>query len=251
VVSRCACGAPLTRPESIDTGRCLECALTDWDQLCLDCAKPSQTPFCDRCLAIIIDDSRTGDVECWVAVPGYEGSYQVSSFGRLRSLDRLTVNTKGERRSYQGQLIKQRRRRYPEVKLAVAGVKRNVAVHTLVARAFLGPPPRRLEVCHFNDEKTDNRLCNLRWDSRSANNLDRVRNGRDHNANRTRCRAGHVFTPENTVILKRGGRTYRRCRTCLYASTAVSNRKYRQRNLATIRVRQRESARRRRREANS
>lgn len=57
----------------------------------------------------------------------------------------------------------------------------------------------------------DNRLTNLRWDSRSGNISDQVRDGTHNNARKTHCKWGHEFTPENTGKQSNGGR---RCITC-------------------------------------
>lgn len=51
-------------------------------------------------------------------------------------------------------------------------------VHRLVLEAFVGPRPEGMECCHNNGDPADNRLKNLRWDTRSANNKDKVRHGR-------------------------------------------------------------------------
>lgn len=58
------------------------------------------------------------------------------------------------------------------------GERQAVAVHRLVAEAFLGPPPPgRPHVAHRNGDKTDNRVSNLRWSSRSENESDKVGHG--------------------------------------------------------------------------
>lgn len=50
-------------------------------------------------------------------------------------------------------------------------------IHRLVLEAFIGPCPDGMEACHNNGDRTDNRLENLRWDTRSANQKDAVRHG--------------------------------------------------------------------------
>jgi hypothetical protein len=50
-------------------------------------------------------------------------------------------------------------------------------VHQLVLEAFVGPKPEGFECCHADDDPTNNRLENLRWDTQCANAADRIRNG--------------------------------------------------------------------------
>ena len=71
-----------------------------------------------------------------------------------------------------------------------------------------------MEACHANDDPSDNRLENLRWDTRSENLYDRVRNGifRNGFTGATHCGRGHEFTEENTLYTKRGNRMCRECR---------------------------------------
>ena len=84
-----------------------------------------------------------------------------------------------------------------------------------VLEAFVGPCPPGLEACHGNDVADDNRLENLRWDTRTENQLDRVRNGIHPGANKTHCKRGHEYTPENTMIQRKAnGNTGRVCREC-------------------------------------
>jgi hypothetical protein len=66
--------------------------------------------------------------------------------------------------------------------------------------------------CHEDDNPANNHVSNLRWDTPTANQLDALRNGRNKNANKTHCKHGHEYTPENTYRQgKRGGRFCREC----------------------------------------
>lgn len=84
-------------------------------------------------------------------------------------------------------------------------------VHRLVLEAFVGPCPDGLVACHWDDDKSNNHLDNLRWATPTENNLDCVRNGGHPLANRTHCSQGHEYTPGNTIM---GTWRGRRCRTC-------------------------------------
>jgi uncharacterized protein YwbE len=101
--------------------------------------------------------------EVWKAVPGYEGQYEVSDQGRVRSF----------RRNSQGHILKPGR--MPAGHLSVAlGRGNSQCVHKLVLLAFVGAAPERHECLHINGVPNDNRLPNLRWGTRSENNVDAV-----------------------------------------------------------------------------
>jgi hypothetical protein len=149
--------------------------------------------------------------ERWIPIPGHP-DYEVSDQGRVRSLDRIVYRKNGNylltgrilKPSKSGQLGKD----YLAVSLGRGHYK---TVHRLVLESFVGPCPGGLEACHSNGDRHDNRLNNLRWDTRSANNLDKNAHGTNYQANKTHCHRGHEFTAENTVLRPEGGR---RCRTC-------------------------------------
>lgn len=149
------------------------------------------------------------DGEEWRAIPGYEGAYEVSSRGRVRSLDR--VDSYGRRRRGKDRRLAKQRSGHLTVALSRDGENVSYGVHRLVLLAFVGPCPDGMECCHWNDVPWDNRLVNLRWDTRSANQLDSVRNGTQHLARVTHCPYGHEYTDENTYRYPGGNRA---CNTC-------------------------------------
>lgn len=147
--------------------------------------------------------------EQWRPVVGYEGAYEVSDLGQVRSMDRL-VPCKGGFRSSRGQTLKATPRPSGYLQVGLAG--KSALVHSLVARAFLGERPSGYEVCHNNGDPADNRVVNLRIDTISSNRRDTIAHGRNVAANRTHCPQGHPYDETNT------GRTAdgkaRRCLTC-------------------------------------
>jgi hypothetical protein len=68
---------------------------------------------------------------------------------------------------------------------------------------------------HLNDDGFDNRLENLAWGTQADNWVDRFRNGRWAQANKTHCANGHPYTTENVVVVNSKDRQFRRCRICL------------------------------------
>jgi hypothetical protein len=125
------------------------------------------------------------DPEEWKDVPGWEGYYQVSSLGRVRSVDRAVTQKSRwgiQNRIMRGKLLKLNSctNKYLFVTLSRPGEKPKAhLVHRLVAFAFHGNPPLDHEVCHTNGIRTDNRSANLRWDSRSSNHRDKLSHGTD------------------------------------------------------------------------
>jgi hypothetical protein len=125
--------------------------------------------------------------EEWRPVPGWEGGYEVSSLGRVKSLARrVAVNPRGfgmtwmdrKEKILPGYRDPQRKHRRT-VTLNFAGKRREaVLVAHLVAEAFLGPCPEGMMVCHNNGKASDDRLVNLRHDTPKGNMADVVKHGR-------------------------------------------------------------------------
>lgn len=149
--------------------------------------------------------------EEWRPVVGYEGSYEVSDQGRVRSVDRYRPGYGGLKFN-RGRVLKpvMQRDGRPQVTLRGGEKGASIRVHLLVAEAFLGPRPEGLHVCHFNGDPSDNRLTNLRYDTKSANELDKRRHGTHHNAVKTHCPQDHPYSPENTWV--KDGKRF--CKAC-------------------------------------
>jgi hypothetical protein len=136
-------------------------------------------------------------IETWKAVVGFEGQYEVSDKGRVRSLDCERVYERNDQ--YSGRLITVRRRhkgrmlrpgRMPSGHLSVAlGKGNSVCVHVIVLDAFIGPCPPGHESLHRDDVPSNNDLNNLRWGTRSENLHDAIRNGRRTYTRNGECNA--------------------------------------------------------------
>lgn len=114
-------------------------------------------------------------MENWKAIPGHEGRYEVSDLGRVRSLDRDVLCKDGRVFRCKGRLLtpKPNVGGYPSLRL---GRGFPAMVHQLVTLAFLGPADGNY-TCHNNNDKTDNRLSNLRYDTAYGNQTDRIAHG--------------------------------------------------------------------------
>lgn len=110
-------------------------------------------------------------MEIWRSIPGYEGAYEVSTRGRVRSKDRMCPGKNGRSEPHTGKLIKPQRLKsgYYEVSLCSHGKRTHRTIHSLVAEAFLGPRPSGHDVMHLNGDRSDNRLENLNYGTRSEN----------------------------------------------------------------------------------
>lgn len=159
-------------------------------------------------------DTTTEEHEEWRPVVGYEGLYEVSNLGRVRSLDRhVAMRWPGHRQMIRGR-IKRLHESAPTGYLATGlardGQKVTKRVHLLVLEAFVGPRPDGMEACHNNGDMHDNRASNLRWDTKRANAQDVLRHGRNFQARKTRCIRNHDLSVY--AYIKPGGG--RQCREC-------------------------------------
>lgn len=113
--------------------------------------------------------------EIWKDIPGYEGSYQVSNMGRVRSLPRKRARQRANYKdgfvTIPGVVLKpfKDRRGYPKVRLYPVKNRNQPRVHQLVAEAFIPNPENKRTVNHINGVKDDNRLENLEWATDSEN----------------------------------------------------------------------------------
>jgi len=110
-------------------------------------------------------------VEIWKDIPGYEGRYQVSDAGRVRSVDRpvrVVCHGVDTVRVAQGKVLRPGRNNSGHVTVAL-GRGNSRLVHQLVLEAFVGQCPNGCEVLHLNHQPADNRLSNLSYGTRSEN----------------------------------------------------------------------------------
>ena len=130
-------------------------------------------------------------METWKDVKGYEGLYQVSDLGRIKTkrgtIRKLTQNKNG----------------YLYVNLCKDGKIKNFPVHRLVALAFIEPHEVGLTVNHKNEDKTDNRVENLEWLTRKDN-----LNYGTHNARVSKNRKGKCSGTEHFNYGKLGANSH-------------------------------------------
>ena len=131
-------------------------------------------------------------MEIWKDIKNYEGLYQVSNLGRVKSLDRK-VRTGIKHNEYKiakGKILKlnQKRNGYLTADLCKNGNVKTISVHRLVANAFIPNPFNKEQVNHINAKKYDNRVKNLEWCTAEENRNHAKENKLYYNPKRKQVR---------------------------------------------------------------
>lgn len=111
--------------------------------------------------------------EIWKDIVGYEGLYQVSNFGRVKSLRRTTLAANGARRNYPEKILTPFKNKtgYLSIQLYFGHKNVHKLIHRIMAESFIPNPKKLDQVNHKNGIKNDNSLNNLEWISRRGNAL--------------------------------------------------------------------------------
>ena len=152
-------------------------------------------------------------LEEWRPVLGYEGLYEVSDAGRVRSLSREVRSGRGVR-VVEGRVLHPTPGALGRLSVSLSNGRAVVRlVHHLVLEAFVGPRPDGAECCHGDGDASNNRLSNLRWDTHRANVLDAVAHGTHWNVSKSICKRGHPLEEPNLKPAQaaKGGRS---CLVC-------------------------------------
>lgn len=110
--------------------------------------------------------------EEWRDIKGYEGLYQVSNLGRVKSLERTSIDKIGRKQHTKERILKQliRANGYLQVNLCNSSCKRkNFLVHRLVCEVFHENPENKPCVNHIDENKTNNVASNLEWCTHTEN----------------------------------------------------------------------------------
>lgn len=124
-------------------------------------------------------------IEVWKEIPGYDGKYYVSNFGRVKSMWRyrnLYVEGHGRQivRLYKEKIMSptSNGKGYLIVSLKMNGKRRNGYIHRMVAEAFIENPNNLPVVNHIDYDKTNNRVSNLEWCTQKENIVHSIPNMR-------------------------------------------------------------------------
>jgi hypothetical protein len=120
--------------------------------------------------------------EIWKSISGFEGMYEISNLGRVKSLMRFSRKVAHGNVFMTTEIVMKNHllnSGYLKVGLKRPGIKlaKQCTIHRLVAGAFLSNPESKSQVNHKNGIKTDNRLENLEWVTRSENQLHAISTG--------------------------------------------------------------------------
>lgn len=111
-------------------------------------------------------------MESWRDIEGYEGYYQVSNAGKVRSLDRISIMKNGVKRTNKGKvlaLVFDGKAKYLYVSLSKDGIAIKKSVHRLVGKTFTDGYFEGSEIDHIDTNPINNNALNLRWTDRSGN----------------------------------------------------------------------------------
>lgn len=151
--------------------------------------------------------------EQWLPVIDFESAYEVSNMGRVRSIDRTIEQRDGTTRFFPGRILAQSNLNgYRTVGLSIQKNSTRRTVQRVVLEAFIGKRPSGMEACHYDGDRSNNELSNLRWDAPKSNAQDKFRHGTNVREARSHCFKGHELDDANTYVAPNGERSCKKCR---------------------------------------
>lgn len=145
--------------------------------------------------------------EEWRPVVGWEGLYEVSNMGHVRSVTRRFLDARGRKRVFQGQplrlIVQGKGYHATRRKVSLIHQERRIlrAVHHLVLEAFVGPRPEGYSTNHRDGDPTNNRVENLEWVTYAENNRHALATGLSKQRGATHSRA--ILTEDDVRCMRR------------------------------------------------
>lgn len=117
--------------------------------------------------------------EIWKSVVGYEGNYEVSNFGNVKSVDRYVTGINNGSYFFKAKRLKPAKSRdgYMQVGLSLNSKSCSYTVHSLVAKSFIPNPENKATVNHKDGNKLNNNVSNLEWATKSEQTIHALNNG--------------------------------------------------------------------------
>lgn len=119
------------------------------------------------------------DIIIFKKVPGYKKYYECSNMGTVRSFDRKVKTRNNKFTIRKGKTLKPQYHKDGSLYIFLwkQGKRKMFKIHRLVLLTFVGPCPKGMECCHNDGNSRNNKLENLRWDTPSNNQKDRIKHG--------------------------------------------------------------------------
>lgn len=150
-------------------------------------------------------------MEIWKDIQGFEGLYQVSNHGRVKSLKRVLIRSNGRNQIINERFLSPRPSKKGYLRVALMFYQKRIdsKIHRLVAIHFLDNPSHYKEVNHKNGIKSDNRVQNLEWCSRSQNVQHAFDNGLKP-AMKGELNGQSILTKEQVFSIRQESKTFTR-----------------------------------------
>lgn len=161
--------------------------------------------------------------EEWLDVLGWEGSYQISDRGSLRSLPRRIIRSNGTPQTFRGRILSPAPSHggYLGYVLKIQGHFKRLYIHQMMLEAFVGPRPSGMQARHLDGDNQHNHLANLAWGTKLENEHDKLLHGTDQKSIAgTICKRGHLLRAPNRLV-KKPGASQGQCRACSNAHSYV------------------------------
>lgn len=144
--------------------------------------------------------------EIWKDVPGYAGIYQVSNYGRVKSLPKSYIICNKYVVTAKEKVLKQRKvKGYKIIELNHKGIARRFPVHVLVAKMFIPNPNNYPEIDHIDTDRANNKFSNLRWCTHSMNMNNPITKEKIRNIPRIKGKENPLFegkSPDAKAVIQ-------------------------------------------------